>query len=114
MAFDFEMDWNCNSDKTYSSLCNLNKTNNMWYQNNHCRLDDLTYGQVYYVLTRNPNAKRDLLKITDDRALIELANKSGLLMDEKEENAQSAARINNPKHTLPFYTLFRGNTTGGK
>lgn len=113
MPFDFDMDWNCNTDKTYSSLCSLDKTNNIWYVNNACRLDELTYGQVYYILVRNPDAKRDLLKITDDPALVALANQSSLMMDEKEDNAQSAARINNPKHTLPYYTLFKGNPGGG-
>jgi len=113
MPFDFQMDWNCNQTPSVSSLCNLNKENNIWYENNACRLDELTYDQVYYILCRNPNAKRDLLRITDDASLVALATQSGLIIDDKEDDARTAQVINNPKHTIPFYTLFKGNSGGG-
>lgn len=98
------------------TVCNLDTSNNIWFRpgyNGHqgaCKLDQLTYGQVIRVLRTVPCAGADLLKITDDPCLVELANKVKLIVPEKEQNAILSKRMS--KGSLPYYTLFKGNTGG--
>ena len=101
----------CNPD-CRQTLCTGDCSNNIWYQQGACKLDTLTYDQVYFVLERNPKAKKDLLRITNDPCLIELATNSNLIRDPIEDGESVARVINNPAQTLPFYTLFRGNMNG--
>lgn len=113
MPFDFDMTWQCNQDRQNQTMCDLRPPgDNIWYQTNLCRLDELTYADVAYILSRNPKAKSDLYKITTDPNLLALANTVRLLPDPKADGEIAARRINNPAQTLPFYTLFRGNTGG--
>ena len=109
MPFDFEMNWDCNPDRQKTTLCTGNCENNIWFQNGKCRLDELTYDQVYFILQKNPSAKRDLYAVTVDPNLVTLANGTDLVEDVKEDELRAARIINNPKFTLPFYTLFKGN-----
>lgn len=90
------------------TLCDGDCTNNIWYVNGQCKLDQLTYEQVYYILQHNRTAKRDLLRATSNPALVMLAHQTPLIMDEKDDNTTQKL-INDPAKTLPFYTLFRGN-----
>ena len=69
----------------------------------------MTYQQVWDVLTRNPRAKADLIRITDDECLLFLANRSKLKVDEKEENQRLMKKMN---RAIPYYTFFRGNVDG--
>lgn len=100
----------CN--KTLESLCTGNKVNNIWYQCGQCKLDNLTFEQVEFVLQRNPDAKKDLMRITSDPDLLELARDTKLMADPLEDNKVPYDLINNPKTTLPYYTIMRGNTDG--
>ncbi len=99
------------------TVCDGDKTDNIWFQPGppgfpgRCILDELTFEQVYYVLQRVPQAKPDLLRITSDPVLIQLANDSRLVTDEIESN-QKAADMINKQGTLPFYTLMRGVIDG--
>ena len=91
------------------SLCDGDCKNNIWYVNGKCKLDQLTYDQVYYVLQHNRSAKKDLLRVTTDPALLQLAERSRLTTDEIEDNRTPYKLVNNPARTLPFYTLYNGN-----
>lgn len=104
-----------NPNPYYTTVCTGNPVNNMWAEKLNtgygyrCRLDLMTYEEVWIVLTRVPKAKEDLLKITNDPCLIKLANETKLLVPEKEENDQLQHKMNN---SLPYYRLFRGNIDG--
>lgn len=91
------------------SLCTGDKNNNLWWQCGKCQLDLLTYDQVEFILQRNPNAKADLIRITNDPNLLLMAQEIKLLADDIEDNLVPYRMINNPKQTLPFYTLYGGN-----
>jgi hypothetical protein len=109
--FNFEMCDPCNADKSIS-LCTGDCRNNIWYVDGKCKLDELTYDQVYFILQRNPNAKNDLLRITNCENLLRLARNSHLISDDIEDNLTPYRMINNPARTLPYYTLFRGDLNG--
>ena len=98
------------------------ETPNVWFQKKpeyfhqgvgRCILDELTFGEVYTVLVRNPDAKRDLLRITDNEDLVILANNSRLMQDPIDADQRVTNVINKGKNSLPIYTLFRGNLGGG-
>ena len=108
---NFSMCDPCNPEKK-KSLCDGDCSKNIWFVNGKCKLDGLTYDQVYFVLQKNPNAKSDLLRVTTDPNLLELAKRSQLIADPIEDDNIPYKMINNPKNTLPFYTLFRGNMNG--
>jgi hypothetical protein len=97
-------------------VCTGDTCNNIWFQPGppgypgKCKLDLLTYSDVFAVLQRSPFAKADLLRITSDACLIRLAETTELCQDEKEANRIAEDRIN--EGTLPYYTLFRGNVDG--
>jgi hypothetical protein len=99
----------CNCEDPSKTLCTGDTSKNIWYQGGKCKLDQLTYSTVIYILSRNRNAKADLLRITSDPCLIQIANRTGLVVPTIEDSARVEARLNNPAQTLPFYTLFRGN-----
>lgn len=107
-VFNFEM---CDPCKSVASgtLCDGDCDKNIWYVNGKCKLDELTFDQVYFVLQRNPNAKSDLLRVTTNPELIQLATYSRLIKDQIEDDRTPYRVINNPAQTLPFYTLFKGN-----
>lgn len=71
----------------------------------------MTYEQVYEVLQRVPTAKRDLLKITDDPILIQLAETTKLKVPPQDAADQLQKKMNS--RTLPFYTVLKGNVGGG-
>ena len=77
-----------------------------------CILDELTFAEVYTVLIRNPNAKKDLLRITDNEDLRILANNSQLIQDPLDADLRATNLINKGKNSLPVYTLFNGNIDG--
>jgi hypothetical protein len=99
-----------------TTVSNGNTANNMWFREGapgyagQCILDTLTYEQVIGVLERVPGAGKDLLKITNDPCLVELANKVGLIVPEQEQNQQVMDRLGN--RNIPYYTIFRGNIDG--
>lgn len=111
MSYKINMNDPCNPNRK-KSLCDGDCVNNMWFVNGQCRLDQLLYDQVYFVLQKNPHAKRDLLRVTTDEILRWLANNTKLIQSEIQSDQRPYNVINNPKHTLPFYTLFRGNIGG--
>lgn len=107
-VFNFQM---CDACKSYSntSLCDGDCEKNIWFVNGKCKLDELTFDQVYFILQRNPSAKKDLLRVTTNQELIQLATYSQLIKDPIEDDMRPYRLVNNPAQTLPFYTLFKGN-----
>lgn len=105
-----------NPDWPATSLCTGDRTNNIWFKpgppgfQGQCKLDTMTYDQVIAVLERVPCAKRDLLRITNDVCLVRLANEVKLVEPVQESNQRVQDRLN--RNSLPYYTVFRGNTGG--
>jgi hypothetical protein len=103
-----------NPNPACGSMCNLDTHDNCWYvceqvgYLSQCRLDQMTYGEVIEVLERYPFAARDLMRITSDPALLELARTVHLRAPQQEDDAV-AENLINKTNTLPFYTIFRGN-----
>jgi hypothetical protein len=105
-----------NLDPNNCTVCNGDTSNNIWFAPGppgfpgKCKLDLMTYDQVYAVLSRVPCAKAHLLKITSDPCLVRLANNTKLRVTEIDSNKAATDRIN--ANTLPYYTVFRGNVGG--
>lgn len=116
-AFRLEDDLNPPETRNCCSLCQGDEKDNIFSVPrapgfpNRCILDELTFDQLYTVLLRNPNAKRDLLRITSDPLLISLANEVKLIADPLEDD-KIVEKMINGKGTLPFYTQFRGRPDG--
>jgi hypothetical protein len=112
MTYPINMCEPCHCGGTAPSLCTGDTNCNLWFEQGRCTLDQLTYEQVQFILMRNPHAKADLLRITNDPTLVRMAEEIGLFKDEIEDDKVPYDMVNNPKHTLPFYTLFRGSIDG--
>lgn len=131
---EIDLSTNINATPNVCTFCTGDTTDNIWFipgapgYPGQCRLDQLTFEQVHDVLQRVPQAKKDLLRITTDPVLVQLANETRLTNDDIEADQKSVNLINrgvaglNPgtNRTIPFYTVFRGNFggdiggTGGK
>ncbi len=74
-----------------------------------CILDTITDAQVIYVLERSEKARQDLLAVTSDRHLRELAGDVPRL-PVVEEADMDQALVNRPNEPAqnPFYAVFRG------
>jgi len=113
MAIDFSDSCNPTPECT---LCTGDKTDNIFFvprapgYPGRCILDEMTYEQVYEVLRRVPKAKADLIRITSDPTLLQLAQTTQLVQCPQIEADRVQRRLN--RNTLPFYTLFRGNIGG--
>jgi hypothetical protein len=75
-----------------------------------CMLDDMCDAQIIYVLERDDQARADLLTITSDPHLHELARNVARLPTVEEADVDQAL-VNQPNNSgsIPFYSLFRGN-----
>ena len=105
---DMSMPVNPGGAQGKCTVCTGSWCDNIWVENGKCTLDNLTYDQVWFILSKNPKAKRDLLKITSDPTLIELANTTNLFVDELEDAKIPEKLIN--KNTLPLYSpVFMGS-----
>lgn len=98
------------------SLCNLDRRNNVWVegpvdpvtgQGGVCILDTLCREQIIYCIERDDKARADLVKVTSDPRLLELAATVKRL-DEHEYEDELMFASNSNKASLPFYTAFRG------
>ncbi len=102
--------------------CTGDHTNNVFWRTGapgfpgKCILDELDFAQLFLVLERYPGAKKDLLRITDDPVLIQLANETKPAGTELEDDQKAADMINKGRGkgpgTLPYYTIMHGNTDG--
>jgi len=99
------------SDET---CCDLDITDNIWVEGvvdvpagkrGICMLDTLSRAQVIDILQRNPRAKKDLLRVTTDPELVELAQTVQLLQSTNQSDDQTKQSA---RQGLPYYTLFAG------
>jgi len=72
-------------------------------------LDTMTDAQITYCLERDDQARADLLTVTSDPHLLELAQTAPKL-PKVEINDVEQALLNQPNNvgSIPFYSLFRG------
>lgn len=110
MSEDVNPDKNCCTKCTGDTKCNIWFTLRAPGFPGRCILDELTYDEVYDVLRRNPDAAKDLMRITNDPKLLSLAREVELVMTAQEEAEKAAKRLN--ANSLPFYTVLRGNGDG--
>jgi len=110
MSVDVNPEKNCCTKCTGDTECNIWFTLRAPGFPGRCILDELTYDQVYDVLLRNPNAARDLQRITNDPKLLSLAREVKLIAPDQQDAEAAAKRLN--ANSLPFYTVLRGNSDG--
>lgn len=74
-----------------------------------CMLDTMCDAQIIYVLERDDQARKDLLKVTSDQHLRELAKTVPRLPTVEQADVEQA-NINQPNNSgsIPFYAIFRG------
>lgn len=114
---EFEMSEFVNPEKNCCTVCDGDTSNNIWYQpginglEGRCKLDELTFEEVYNVLIHVPSARKDLERITTDVRLLTLARESSLISPERDEDEKFAKKVNSA--TLTLHTVFRGNMSGG-
>jgi hypothetical protein len=110
------MDAPINPNHNCCTKCTGSTANNMFWQPGppgypgKCKLDLMTYGQLFAVLTRTPQARKDLLAITDDPTLVALANTTPVTESDWEDGARVMKRLG--ANSLPYYYVMRGNTGG--
>lgn len=98
------------------TVCTGDVTNNVWFVARapgfagRCILDELTFDQVAHVLSKNPRAKADLLRITTDPRLVRLANEAKLVETDQTADERFARKLNSD--ILPHYTVTRGKLNG--
>jgi len=98
-----------------STRCDRDTANNVWVEHGVgpgdcltpgvCLLDSMNDCDIIYVLERNERARADLLRVTSDPHLIDLANQVQRLPLGEEEDALMNMLNNEP---LPLYTHFHG------
>jgi hypothetical protein len=98
-----------------TTKCDRDTTNNVWVERGDpdavgiCMLDTMTEEQVIYCIERDDRARVDLLRVTSDPRLLELANTIAELPKDNETDRMQAL-VNKPTsvNAIPFYGLFRG------
>jgi hypothetical protein len=101
---------------TRTTYCDRDRVNNVWVEGADengeggvCLLDTMNEAQVVYVLQRDETARRDLLRVTSDEQLLELANTVPRLpVEEPGDVLQRETNHNSDPNSLPFYNQFRG------
>lgn len=95
------------------TLCDLDRRNNVWVEGavdengvgGVCMLDTMDECQVVNSLQRSQKAKDDMLKVTSNEFLRNLARTIPLLPTGNEGD-QLQKEVN--QNTIPFYSVFRG------
>ena len=99
-------DCDCTTTETEPcTLCDGDKTNNVWMEGTSCFLDTLTEEQIIYILERDYRARVDLRRITTNERLIELSNTVPMLSSEREGD-RLQRELAGPAPA--FYAIFRG------
>lgn len=97
------------------TYCDGDRKNNVWVEGvtdedgngGICMLDTMTEAQVIGVLQVNERAREDLLRVTSNPILLDLANKIPR-MSTKEEGDKLQTEMNRNADSIPFYSVFRG------
>ena len=90
------------------TLCDLDTSDNEWFESGVCLLDSMSRDQVIFTLQKNPKARLDLKRVTSCIDLHELLDQVPLLQVEQEDD--HLQKVFNQGDCLPFYTVLRGNT----
>ncbi len=98
-----------------ATLCDLDRRDNIWVEGvvaengtgGICMLDTMEECQVINSLQRSQRAKDDLLKVTSNEYLRNLARTVPLLPT-GEEGDKLQKEVNANATSIPFYSLFRG------
>lgn len=106
----------CTCDPVTGTKCDGDRTNNMWVEggdpalgNGICLLDTMCESQIVYTLQHNRNAAKDLLRVTHDEHLRNLAHTVQILPTGVEADIeQSNINRHNEAGSIPFYAIFRG------
>lgn len=95
--------------------CDGDTVNNVWVERADasrigiCLLDTLTEAQVIFSVERNDVARADLLRVTTDPRLQEIAKTTPRLpVTELDDEIQSDVNRNHTAASIPFYGIFRG------
>lgn len=98
-----------------TTRCDRDRVGNVWVEGADengeggiCLLDTMNDCQIINSLQRNERARRDLLRVTSDEHLLELA-KTVPSLPTTEEGDELQKDLNRNTESLPFYTQFRGN-----
>ena len=87
------------------TMCDGDKTNNVWMAGTVCLLDTMTEDEVIYVVQRDHRARVDLRRITTNERLLEIANTVPSLPSESEGD-RLQRELAGPAPA--FYAIFRG------
>lgn len=94
------------------TLCDLDRRNNVWVAGSDpegnggiCMLDTMEEYQIINSLQRSVKAKEDLLKVTSNSYLRDLAER---VPQYPTTNEGDEAQTDLNKNTIPFYSVFRG------
>ena len=98
-----------------TTKCDRDKTNNVWVEGHDpehgvpgiCLLDTLEDFQVIDVLQRDERARQDLLRVTSDPHLLDLAVKIPRFATTREED-ELQKDFGTTTSASPFYAIFRG------
>jgi hypothetical protein len=103
----------CDKPKT---LCDRASSNNVWIERGCtpndvnapgvCMLDTLTETEVIGIIERNDRARMDLIRVTSNERLQQLARDVPRLPTVEQSDAEQT-QINR-NHVIPFYHWFRG------
>lgn len=97
----------------FRTLCDGNRANNVWVEgadaegnSGICLLDTMELDQIIGVIQRDPQARIDLLKVTTNEYLQNLANTLPPLPTTNE--GDDLQKQVNQNTVTPFYTIFKG------
>jgi hypothetical protein len=101
------------------SKCDRDRKNNVWVERGNnpgsenapgiCLLDTMTEAQVIDVVERDERARKDLLRVTSDPRLLEIARTTKRLTTAEEADLQQKwVNKNETPAGNPFYGIFRG------
>lgn len=99
-----------NPDPHGCTVCTGDTKENIFFVEGRCKLDQMTYDQVYFLLQRVPRAKDDLVRITRDPTLLLLARDARPSNQDDIDSRRMEKLING--NSIPLYTALKGNPTG--
>lgn len=109
---------------TAVTKCDADRANNVWVERGPnpgdelrvgiCLLDTMSEEQVIYSVQRDDRARADLLRVTTNARLLEIARTvprlpTVELVDEEQRDMNRP----NTAASIPFYSIFQGRPPGG-
>lgn len=99
--------------------CDGDTKNNVWVERGDenaigiCLLDTMSEPQVIHVVERDETARQDLLRVTTDPRLQEIARTVPRLPTyEESDEQQKDINRSYTAASIPFYAIFQGRTPG--